>query len=170
MPGRPVLELPQLRVKRCVMQFAELEQGLREQYQRFGPIWKDAMAALVTKLNVARQRVDELDEVGSLRAALLERELWPLIESLEDGLKDLARVVKNLRERPTTRPEEMEAAYDEISRLESWFLVRLRHTAGEAVVEGYYRCCACGGFNRPGHGLVLGWCARCGSGCHHRVS
>jgi hypothetical protein len=163
-------ELAQMRVKRCVLQFAELEHGLLEQSQRFGPIWKDAVAAMATKLMVTRQRVDEIEEVGSLRAALLQKELSPLIESVEDGLKDLDRVVRNLRERPAIRPEELEATCDELSRLESWFLVRMRYSAGEPVIEGYYRCCACGGFNRPGPGMVMGWCARCGGDCHHRVS
>jgi hypothetical protein len=158
------------RVRNCAVQLEALELAVLDQSYRFGPILKEALATLSMKLGSVRQRAAVLEEVGPLRVQLLSRELEPMLVALEEGLRDLGRLVSAIASRPAGKSEEPESVYDELAGLERWFLVRLRHSAGEAVSEGYYRCCACGAFTRPGPGMVLGRCARCGGNCHHHVS
>jgi hypothetical protein len=166
MPGRGFPEAAMARVRRAAAQLEALELAALDQSYRFGPILKEALAAVGTKLGSLQHRVAALEEVGPIRAQLLGRELEPMIEALEDGLKDLRRLLQAV----ATRPAEPESVYDELAGMERWFLMRLRHTAGEDASDGSYRCCGCGAFNRPGPGMILGWCARCGGNCHHLVS
>ena len=170
MLGRGFHERISSRVRGCVVQFQTLELAVLDQSYRFGPIFKEALAALGMKLVGVRQRAAVLEEVGALRAQLLSRELEPMLSSLEDGLGDLSRLVAAIVAKPPGRAEEPESAYDELAGMERWLLLRLRHSAGEAVSDGYYRCCGCGAFNPLGPGGVLGWCLRCGGACHHHVS
>jgi hypothetical protein len=170
MPARAACERARVRIQSCALGLERLELEVLGCTRHCGPVFKEALAALAGKLQGARARAEALSEVGAVRAELLWRELLPVVEAIEDGLGDLQRLLVPLGSLASASGEELEAAYDEIARLERRFLVRLRHSAGEAVGEGYYRCCGCGAFNQPGAGFVLGRCARCGGNCHHQVS